>query len=100
MITNTTRGHSGLTPNKSPETNHVKLLPYQSAFAANKSRFKIGLWARQTGKDFTCAAEAVFDCIRNPKTNWLIVAAGERQAIESLEKAKQWAAHLKFHIEN
>jgi phage FluMu gp28-like protein len=78
----------------------MSLLPYQSAFAANKSRFKIGLWARQTGKDFTCAAEAVFDCIRNPKTNWLIVAAGERQAIESLEKAKEWAEHLKFDIEN
>src|SRR6476646_3423973 len=78
----------------------LSLLPYQSAFAANKSRFKIGLWARQTGKDFTCAAEAVFDCIRNPKTNWLIVAAGERQAIESLEKAKEWAHQLKFDIEN
>jgi phage FluMu gp28-like protein len=78
----------------------LKLLPYQSDFAADKSRFKIGLWARQTGKDFTCAAEAVFDCIRNPKTNWLIVAAGERQAIESLEKAKEWAEHLKFDIEN
>ncbi len=83
-----------------PEPTRLKLLPYQSAFAANKSRFKIGLWARQTGKDFTCAAEAVFDCIHNPKTNWLIVAAGERQAIESLEKAKEWADHLKFGIEN
>jgi hypothetical protein len=31
----------------------MKLLPYQSAFAANRSRFKIGLWARQTGKDHT-----------------------------------------------
>src|SRR5688572_32041370 len=78
----------------------LNLLPYQAAFAANHSRFKIGLWARQTGKDFTCAAEAVFDCMQNPKTNWLIVAAGERQAIESLEKAKEWAEHLKFHIDN
>ena len=31
----------------------MKLLPYQSAFAANRSRVKIGLWARQTGKDHT-----------------------------------------------
>jgi phage FluMu gp28-like protein len=83
-----------------PQSAMLGLLPYQSAFAANKSRFKIGLWARQTGKDFTCAAEAVFDCIRNPKTNWLIVAAGERQAIESLEKAKEWAHHLKFDIDS
>ncbi len=83
-----------------PEIKRLKLLPYQSAFAANNSRFKIGLGARPTGKDFTCAAEAVFDRVRNPKTNWLIVAAGERQAIESLEKAREWADHLKFHIEN
>ncbi len=81
-----------------PHSANLKLLPYQAAFAANKSRFKIGLWARQTGKDFTCAAEAVFDCIRNPKTTWLIVAAGERQAIESLEKAKEWAEHLQLEI--
>jgi hypothetical protein len=31
----------------------MKLLPYQSAFAANRSRVKIGLSARQTGKDHT-----------------------------------------------
>src|SRR5262249_5354277 len=41
----------------------LDLLPYQAAFAANPSRFKIGLWARQTGKDHTTAAEAVLDCL-------------------------------------
>src|ERR1051326_4608241 len=84
---------------RNPQSAFLKLLPYQAAFAANKSRFKIGLWARQTGKDFTCAAEAVFDCSNNPNTEWVIVAAGERQALESLEKAKQWAEQLKFNIE-
>ncbi|HTG45722.1 MAG TPA: hypothetical protein VK633_14465, partial [Verrucomicrobiae bacterium] len=68
-----------------------QLLPYQAEFMANPARFKIGLWARQTGKDFTCTCEAVLDCLRTPKTTWLIVAAGERQALESLEKAKEWA---------
>src|SRR5687767_7357278 len=67
------------------------LLPYQSAFATNPSRLKIGLWARQTGKDHTCAFEAVADSIRNPGTLWLIVAASERQALESLDKAREWA---------
>ncbi len=71
--------------------NHNALLPYQRDFLVNPSRFKIGLWARQTGKDYTCTAEAVLDCLRTPGTTWLIVAAGERQAIESLEKAKEWA---------
>src|SRR5947208_11983400 len=64
--------------------------PYQQRWLCDRSQFKIGLWARQTGKDFTCAAEAVLDC-RQHKTHWLILAAGERQARESLEKAKYWA---------
>ena len=37
------------------------LLEYQRAWLSDRSRFKIGLWARQTGKDYTCAAEAVID---------------------------------------
>jgi phage FluMu gp28-like protein len=81
---------------KKPE--RYGLLPYQSAFAANKSRFKIGLWARQTGKDHTCTFEAVVDSLRNPGTLWVIVAAGERQARESLSKAKEWAETLRFQI--
>src|SRR5262245_17050306 len=81
---------------KSPE--RYGLLPYQSAFAANPARFKIGLWARQTGKDHTCTFEAVVDSIRNPGTEWIIVAAGERQARESLAKARQWAETLRFQI--
>ncbi len=76
----------------------LRLLPYQSAFAANDSRFKIGLWARQTGKDHTCTAEAVIDCIHNPGTTWIILAASERQALESLSKAKDWADILQFRI--
>ncbi len=71
--------------------NVPQLLPYQKQFLADPARFKIGLWARQTGKDFTCTCEAVLDCLRTPKTTWLIVAAGERQALESLEKARDWA---------
>jgi phage FluMu gp28-like protein len=78
----------------------LKLLPYQSAFAANRSRFKIGLWARQTGKDHTATAEAVADCYQNPGTTWIIVAASERQALESLAKAKEWAFALKLEIED
>jgi phage FluMu gp28-like protein len=76
----------------------LHLLPYQAAFAANPARFKIGLWARQTGKDHTATAEAVIDCLENAGTTWIIVAASERQALESLAKAKEWAAALQFEI--
>src|SRR4051812_39492427 len=68
-------------------------LPYQRRWLTDRAQFKIGLWARQSGKDFTCAAEAVLDCVQRT-THWLIVAAGERQARESLEKAKLWADRL------
>jgi phage FluMu gp28-like protein len=77
----------------------LELLPYQAAFAANTARFKIGLWARQTGKDHTATAEAVLDCLQNPGTTWIILAASERQAIESLAKAKDWAAVIRFGID-
>lgn len=66
------------------------LLPYQRRWVDDKSRFKIGCWARQTGKDFSTAAEIVEDMIENPKTMWMIVAPSERQSLESLDKVKTW----------
>ena len=76
-----------------------ELLEYQRAWVNDQSRFKIGLWARQTGKDMATTAEAVFHCHLTPRTTWAIVAAGERQALESLEKAKDWVEALKGTIE-
>ncbi len=76
------------------------LLPYQRAWSDDDSRFKIGIWSRQTGKDFSSAEEGVRDCIAHPKTEWLIGAAGERQALESLGKWKEWAEAYKFAVED
>lgn len=75
------------------------LLPYQRTWLRGYDRFKIGLWARQTGKDFAATAEAVHRCWKKDQQTWLIVAAGERQALESLEKAKAWAKLMQFQIE-
>ena len=72
-----------------------KFYEYQRRWLLDPAPFKFGLWARQTGKDFTCAAEAVLDCMRSANNAWLIIACGERQARESLEKAKTWAAILR-----
>jgi phage FluMu gp28-like protein len=77
-----------------------RLLPFQQKWLDDASRFKIGLWARQTGKDWAAAAEAVVDCFRRPGTLWAIVAAGERQALESLRKAKDWAEMLHLGTEH
>lgn len=71
------------------------LLEYQERYWADKSRFKIGLWSRQTGKDHTTSGEAAEDCFRalvdgRNGTQWLIAAPSERQSLESLDKAKEW----------
>ena len=67
------------------------LLPYQAQWVADESRFKAGIWSRQSGKDFSTAAEAVRDAMIRPKTTWMIAAPSERQAMESLSKCKEWA---------
>jgi phage FluMu gp28-like protein len=62
-------------------------LPYGRAWIDDPARFKIGLWARQTGKSFYGTLEAVRDC-RERKTTWVILSAGERQALEAMLKAR------------
>ncbi len=75
------------------------LLPYQLAWVRDGSRFKIGLWSRQTGKSFATAAEAVLHCLLHPGTLWVVLSAGERQAIEWMRKAKQWAEAVRLALE-
>lgn len=48
------------------------LLPYQAQWVADESRFKAGIWSRQSGKDFSTAAEAVRDAMVRAKTTWMI----------------------------
>ena len=71
------------------------LMPYQQRWVRDTSRFKIGMWSRQTGKSFATAAEAVFDCIEKPNVRWVVLSAGERQALEWMEKAKFWVDAFK-----
>lgn len=73
-------------------------LPYQQEWLRDRRQFKIGLWARQTGKDYTCAAEAALDCMVEKQKHWLILACGERQAIESLQKAREWVRIIQQHL--
>jgi phage FluMu gp28-like protein len=79
------------------------LLPYQERWVSDSSRFKIGLWSRQVGKDFCSGEEGIRDCItagrRGEKINWLIVSPSERQSIEALSKWKEWAEAYKLAIE-
>jgi len=74
------------------------LMEYQARYWEDKSRFKIGLWSRQTGKDFTTSGEATEDCFTR-KTQWMIAAPSERQSLETLDKAKDWAEAFKLVID-
>lgn len=75
------------------------LLPYQADWVADRSRFKIGMWSRQTGKSFATAAEAVSDCLAR-KTTWVTLSAGERQALEWMAKAREWATAYEAAVED
>lgn len=66
------------------------LLPYQLDWVNDQSRFKIGLMARQTGKSMCTAEEAINDAHQR-KTTWVCLSAGERQALEWMKKAQDWA---------
>ena len=67
------------------------LLPYQKKILLDKSRFKIILCARQVGKSFVMACQAVYNSLVRPKNLTAIVSTGERAAGEMLKKCLQWA---------
>ena len=75
----------------------IELYPYQKAWLADKSRFKIGMFARQTGKTFTSTLEIVDNCIQQEmqgkRKRWVILSRGERQAREAMDEGVK--RHLK-----
>ena len=66
------------------------LHPYQLAWKQDDSRFKVGMFARQTGKTFTTTLEIAEDCqiadLQGKATRWVILSRGERQAREAIEE--------------
>ncbi|EHR6915121.1 terminase family protein, partial [Salmonella enterica] len=68
----------------------IQLHPYQQAWFLDRARFKIGMFARQTGKTFTTTLELVDDCFEveatGGRTRWVILSRGERQAKEAMEE--------------
>lgn len=72
------------------------LHPYQQRWLDDHSRFKIGMFARQTGKTFTTTLEIVEDVVAaevaGRRTRWVILSRGERQAKEAMEEG------IKLHL--
>lgn len=66
------------------------LYGYQRRWFQDKARFKIGKFARQTGKTFTTTLESVDDSfervIKQARTRWVILSRGERQAKEAMDE--------------
>lgn len=68
----------------------VPLYAYQQNYLRDRARFKLGKFARQTGKTFTTTLEIVDDSFEaeaaGRRTRWVILSRGERQAKEAMEE--------------
>ena len=73
------------------------LLEYQFLPFHDDSRYILQLQGRQSGKDFTMQGHAVTDCFTR-KTQWMMAAPSERQALSSLEQGKLWARAYDLRI--
>ncbi|RJG46452.1 terminase family protein [Mesorhizobium sp. DCY119] len=61
----------------------VPLYGFQRRWFLDRSRFKIGKFARQTGKTFTTTLEVA---IKQHRSRWVILSRGERQAKEAMDE--------------
>lgn len=72
------------------------LYPYQKVWLEDTNRFKIGMFARQTGKTFTTTLEIALDMVfaelEGRRVRWVILSRGERQAREAMEEG------VKLHL--
>jgi phage FluMu gp28-like protein len=68
----------------------IQLYAYQQRWLLDRARFKIGMFARQTGKTFTTTLEIVDGCYeaeaRGARERWVILSRGERQAKEAMDE--------------
>jgi len=83
----------------------LTLYPYQKRWIQDDARFKIGMFARQTGKTFSTTLELVDSCLgaasQGRRERWVILSRGERQAREAMEEGvKRHAAAYNLAIES
>ncbi|RIA44056.1 phage FluMu gp28-like protein [Hephaestia caeni] len=68
----------------------VPLYGYQRRWFLDRSRFKAGMFARQTGKTFTTTLEIVDRCVEAAtqarREPWVILSRGARQAAEAMNE--------------
>ena len=87
--------------NPYPDTDPRSFLTeYQFCWTHDRSPFKMGVWGRQTGKDFSSQCEIAEDCFARPGTRWTVAAPSERQSLESLEQGKTWVRGFGLMVED
>lgn len=68
------------------------LYPYQQRYLRDASRWKAGMWSRQTGKTFTTTLEAVLDCLeaeaQGRARRWTVMSISQARAQDAIEQAK------------
>lgn len=68
----------------------VPLYGYQKRWLLDRSRFKLGMFGRQTGKTFTTTLEITDTCfeaaVKSQRERWVILSRGERQAREAMNE--------------
>ena len=68
----------------------ITFLPYQRRWLQDASRFKIGMFGRQSGKTFTTCGEAtdasILAMMAGRRERWVILSRGERQAAEAIQE--------------
>lgn len=82
----------------------VPLYGFQRQWFLDRSRFKLGMFARQTGKTFTTTLEVVDSCfeaaVAGRRERWVILSRGERQAREAMDEGiKRHATAYKLGFE-
>lgn len=72
------------------------LYPYQRRYLNDASRFKSGMWSRQTGKTFTTTLEAVLDCLdaetQGKSRRWTILSVSQARALDAMDNG------VKLHL--
>lgn len=72
------------------------LYPYQRRYLKDGSRFKAGMWSRQTGKTFTTTLEAVLDVLEAEAagrvSRWTILSVSRDRALDAMDNG------VKLHL--
>lgn len=73
------------------------LYAYQRRYLADHSRFKAGMWSRQTGKTFTTTLEAVLDILQAEASGriarWTILSISRDRALDAMDNG------VKLHLQ-